>query len=212
MTAVMLATYPEVFAGGAVIAGLPFGTALSVPEALERMRGHGGPGDSELTALVRSATRHEGPWPTLSIWHGTGDATVHHSNAAHLVEQWRALHQLPAEPSRTEMVNGYPHRVWSNPSGRDVLEEYRITGMAHGTPLDTRGRDSGEVAGPFLLDAGISSTRLIAQFWNLGVGKVAPVRRESTPLREAVEETPAPLGAGIARTIDDALRAAGLMH
>lgn len=43
MTSVMLATYPEVFAGGAVIAGLPFGVASTVPDAFDRMRGHGGP-------------------------------------------------------------------------------------------------------------------------------------------------------------------------
>ena len=30
MTAVMLATYPEVFAGGAIIAGLPYGCAATV--------------------------------------------------------------------------------------------------------------------------------------------------------------------------------------
>ena len=34
MTSVMLATYPEVFAGGAIIAGLPFGVATNVREAL----------------------------------------------------------------------------------------------------------------------------------------------------------------------------------
>jgi poly(hydroxyalkanoate) depolymerase family esterase len=43
MTNVMLATYPEVFAGGAIIAGLPYGTASTVPEAFDRMRGHGLP-------------------------------------------------------------------------------------------------------------------------------------------------------------------------
>ena len=37
MTSVMLATYPEVFAGGAVIAGLPFGVATNVREALNGM-------------------------------------------------------------------------------------------------------------------------------------------------------------------------------
>jgi poly(3-hydroxybutyrate) depolymerase len=31
MTSVMLATYPEVFAGGAIIAGLPYGSAIGVP-------------------------------------------------------------------------------------------------------------------------------------------------------------------------------------
>jgi len=37
MTSVMLATYPELFAGGAVIAGLPYGIASNVREALSGM-------------------------------------------------------------------------------------------------------------------------------------------------------------------------------
>jgi poly(3-hydroxybutyrate) depolymerase len=39
MTGVLLATYPEVFAGGAIIAGLPYGSAHTLPEAFDRMRG-----------------------------------------------------------------------------------------------------------------------------------------------------------------------------
>jgi poly(hydroxyalkanoate) depolymerase family esterase len=38
MTSVMLATYPEIFAAGAIIAGLPFGVASNVREALKGMR------------------------------------------------------------------------------------------------------------------------------------------------------------------------------
>ncbi len=52
MAAVMLATYPEISAGGAVIAGLPFRIANSVPEAFDRMRGLGARPD--LSNLVRS--------------------------------------------------------------------------------------------------------------------------------------------------------------
>src|SRR5260370_23447692 len=37
MTSVMLATYPEVFAGGAIIAGLPYGGASNVREAVNGM-------------------------------------------------------------------------------------------------------------------------------------------------------------------------------
>ena len=37
MGSVMLATYPEVFAGGAIIAGLPYGCADNVQQALEAM-------------------------------------------------------------------------------------------------------------------------------------------------------------------------------
>lgn len=39
MTSVMLATYPDIFAGGAIIAGLPYGCATTIPEAFDRMRG-----------------------------------------------------------------------------------------------------------------------------------------------------------------------------
>ena len=50
MAAAMLANYPEVFAGGAVIGGLPYGTAQGVSQALERMRGRDLPDAAALTA------------------------------------------------------------------------------------------------------------------------------------------------------------------
>jgi feruloyl esterase len=37
MTSAMLATYPDLFAGGAIIAGLPYGCAANVQEAFETM-------------------------------------------------------------------------------------------------------------------------------------------------------------------------------
>ena len=43
MTAVMLATYPDVFAAGAIIAGLPYGTATNVNEAFGSMGQVAGP-------------------------------------------------------------------------------------------------------------------------------------------------------------------------
>ena len=60
MTGVLLATYPEVFAGGAIIAGLPYGSAHTLPEAFDRMRGHGSPREQELGALVRQASERDG--------------------------------------------------------------------------------------------------------------------------------------------------------
>ena len=72
MASAMLATYPEVFAGGAIIAGLPFGTAASMPEAFDRMRAHGGPRAAELGAIAAAASDHAGAWPIVSVWHGRG--------------------------------------------------------------------------------------------------------------------------------------------
>jgi poly(hydroxyalkanoate) depolymerase family esterase len=60
MTSVMLATYPEVFAAGAIIAGLPFGVASNAREALTGMRGWRARSPHELGDLVRNASHHSG--------------------------------------------------------------------------------------------------------------------------------------------------------
>ena len=218
MAAVMLAAYPDVFAGGAVIAGLPFGVARSVPEAFDRMRGQGHPPVEALPDLVRSASSHSASWPILSVWHGSADQTVDQSNAFALIEQWRALHGAPQTPGKTALVHGYPHRVWSDPSGRDVIEEYRITGLGHGTPLDTRGSRHGEQAAPFMLDAGISSTHLIGRFWNI-VPDQADYGRSIAPadaggaakLCQQPGQAAWSRDTGVQKTIEEALRNAGLM-
>lgn len=218
MAAAMLAVYPDVFAGGAVIAGLPFGVARSVPEAFDRMRGQGQPPLEALPDLVRSASSHSADWPILSVWHGSADQTVDQSNALALIEQWRALHGAPRMPGKTDLVHGYPHRVWRDPSGRDVIEEYSITGLGHGTPLDTRGSRHGELAAPSMLEAGISSTHLIGRFWNIvpdhaddshSSASAAPPRPEPRPKPAAAWSRQAQ--AGVQKTIEDALRSAGLM-
>lgn len=219
MAAAMLATYPDVFAGGAVIAGLPFGVAGSVPEAFDRMRGHGGPPPAALSALVRAASCHSGEWPILSVWHGSADQIVDQSNASALVEQWRELHGASKTPSKVDVVRGYPHRVWRDFKGREVIEEYSITGLGHGTPLDTGGNHHGENAAPFMLEAGISSTRLIGRFWGIvpdqafndrsaALAKL-PGAAERPP--QAAEPAMRSSHARIGRTIEDALRTAGLM-
>ena len=61
MTAAMLATYPEVFAAGAIIAGLPYGAAGNVQQAFESMFQGRARTAKEWGDLVRRASRHRGP-------------------------------------------------------------------------------------------------------------------------------------------------------
>lgn len=225
MTAAMLATYPEVFAGGAVIAGLPFGTASSVPEAFERMRGQAPFGPDQLTGLVQSASDHSGEWPTLSVWHGSGDQTVDASNAAALVEQWRGLHGVAAAPTASETIAGQLRRMWRNNDGREVIEEYVIANMGHGTPIHAAPANPGEAAGPYMLDVGISSTRRIVAFWKLDRGtkpskaaspgssrEMAEITSSITPKPHPSAPPPPPKPTSrVQEVIEKALRDAGLM-
>ena len=68
MTAAMLAAWPELFAGGAIFAGLPYATAATVPQALDRMRGHGLAGDVAAGAAVRAAAPKPTRRPRRAVW------------------------------------------------------------------------------------------------------------------------------------------------
>ncbi len=167
MTAVMLATYPEVFAGGAIIAGLPYRSAGTLMQALFRMKGYGGPSDRKLDSLARGASKFTGRWPTISVWHGGRDRTVDSSNAESIVRKWQRIHKVEGPPTRVEKVDGFPRRVWCDAGGREVIEEYIIGGMGHGTPIEAGGDDGLGEEGKYMLEVGISSTRHIARFWGL---------------------------------------------
>ncbi|MEO6041954.1 MAG: PHB depolymerase family esterase [Croceibacterium sp.] len=223
MASAMLAAYPEVFAGGAIIAGLPYGTARNVPEAIARMRGDGGPPANELGGLVRAASAHRGSWPKISVWHGTADATVHPGNGQLIVEQWRPLHGVTLS-DRPVTARGHVHTVWRNPDGEAVIEHHALAGLGHGTPLSTRGAEALGQAGPFMLEAGVSSTREIARSWGLTRAKVARPSKVEPASRAAVPRVVQPAAAKpearpvAARRFPDptalierALRSAGLM-
>ncbi len=213
MAGVMLATYPEVFAGGGLIAGLPYASAQSMPAALTRMRGRGRETSTQLGDLVRGASNHSGRWPTVSVWHGSADATVHSSNADATVEQWRSVHGLGDTPALFETVDGYPRSRWRDDEGRVCVEEYQVTGMGHGTPLDPSSANR-EQAGAFLLSVGISSTRHLARSWGIIDPSVDSAADRAAP-RPGREESPLPRAAattGVHAVIENALRSAGLMR
>ena len=182
MTSVMLATYPDVFAAGAIIAGLPYGTATNAKEAFESMGQVRARSAREWGDLVRAASPHKGPWPRVSVWHGGADPVVKSKNAGEIIKQWTDVHCLDRAPISTDRVDGYPRQVWRNPAGQSVIESYTIPAMAHGTPLATGPSDQHVgVPGAFLLDVGISSSYHIAKFWGLtGHPRAVPIRRSES--------------------------------
>jgi hypothetical protein len=193
MTSVMLATYPEVFAGGAIIAGLPFGVATNVREALSGMFQSQSHPAGELGDLVRQASNHKGPWPKLSVWHGSADRTVNPANANEIVKQWLDVHQLPSAPMSEGTVDGYPHQVWWNADGETTVESYTITDMAHGTPLGNADNDERYGAqGAFLIEAGISSSYHIASFFGLTDWIGRPKETVKQTVKEPLKETATP--------------------
>jgi poly(hydroxyalkanoate) depolymerase family esterase len=168
MASAMLATYPEVFAGGAIIAGLPYGCASNVQQAFEAMFTEQGHAAQALGDRVRAASRHRGPWPNLSVWHGTSDPIVRPVNGEDIIRQWTNVHGLSDVASYQDSIGRHTRRVWNDANGKPLIEAFSMSGMAHGVPLaTTTDGESCGAAGAFFLDVGISSTHHIARFWRL---------------------------------------------
>jgi len=191
MAVALLATYPEVFAGGGIIAGLPYKSASGMPDAFMTMlRGKTRP-PAEWGDLVRGATDHQGPWPRISIWQGDADRTVSPVNAVELAKQWANVHGISG-PAVEDRINGHRRTTLHNADGATVVELYTIAGMSHGAPIDPGdAEDQIGTEGPFLLSVGIASTWHIARFWGLGPETAAP--ETAIPAAEEAVETAEPV-------------------
>jgi poly(hydroxyalkanoate) depolymerase family esterase len=186
MTAVLLATWPDVFRAGAIFAGVPYGCATvkkTTEEAFACMKNYDGQQaylarDAKAWGdLVRAAAPgFSGPWPRVSIWHGTSDTIVGPKNQAELVKQWSSVHGTLPLNEAEDQVAGFPHKVFKDGSGRAVLETFSITGQGHGTmvspqePVDPDSSGAGKCGkiGAFILGAGICSTYHAARFFGIG--------------------------------------------
>ncbi|KAA2212094.1 extracellular catalytic domain type 1 short-chain-length polyhydroxyalkanoate depolymerase [Teichococcus oryzae] len=208
MSSAMLACYPEVFAGGAILAGLPHGAADTVRGAFQAMYHPAALPARERGNAVRTASAHQGPWPRLSVWQGDADVTVKPQNAEEILKQWLDLHGLRLDaPSEQRQAGAATVRRWRNGTGEVVVESHNIPGLDHGVPL-APGDGDGRIgrAGPYLLDAGLSSTHGILRFWGLGTDQPdLPRRFVVNGQGSAREVTPRFMG-----LVDKALRMAGL--
>jgi hypothetical protein len=173
MTHVMAAVYPDVFAGAAVMAGVPYKCATSMTDAFSCMS----PGADKTPAVWRDLVRnaystYTGPYPRISIWHGASDAVVKNTNLQEGLEQWTAVHGIDMTADVNETVAGYPHKVYKDTAGNALVETYAVTGMGHGTAIDPAFKFPGTTvacgtAGAYVLDTDICSTWQVAKFFGL---------------------------------------------
>ncbi len=161
MAAALLAAYPDAFAAGGVVAGLPVGAAADAHDALLQMT-HPQPRSREAWhALLPGAAPAGGAWPRLSVWHGEADHIVAPANAAALVGQWTARLGLPEAPER--VTRPAPHLTRS--CWGEHVEYWRVAGYGHAFPVA-----DGMAADPFVLPAGVAAAAAMARFWGLGEG------------------------------------------
>lgn len=157
MTAILGATYPELFDAIAMHSGVPFGAAKSIAEGLAVMRS--GEGDVEaLGRLVHETMGERARVMPVLVLHGGLDAALHARNGTSLARQWAVANALVT--GREASVSERPHREEGRYDATvvtyDEVEEWRIPRLGHawsgGDPAATYTDPNGPDATAAILD------------------------------------------------------------
>ena len=175
-TALMLATWPDVFAGGAIFAGVPFYCTTVFAEVSGCLSPGRGRNPDEWGNLVREAyPEFNGPYPRVAIWQGSMDMTVAIMNSTELMEQWTNAHGIDMDADVEDQPPGRVRRQYQDGAGRTLVEVNEVTGRGHAYFNDPA-NNCGAPGGSFFESAGFCAARETAEFFGLmGGGVVDPV-------------------------------------
>lgn len=169
LTQVMLATYPEAFAAGAVQSSFTYRCAMAAADlgpcaagGQEREAGQWGD-------LVRSAhPAHPGRRPRMQFWHGEEDTVIHPPNLRHLVAQWTDVHGIDADAGREDELLSHPRVRYAAADGEVLVEAISVKGMGHAIAVDPGDgpQQCGTVA-MFAADVDLCAAYWIADFFGI---------------------------------------------
>lgn len=173
MTSVMLATYPEVFNKGAIMAGIPYKASSSASTASLAMGGYIVKTPTQWGTLVRNENpSYTGPFPDVAIFHGSADLTVNIINAAELIDQWTDLNSADQTADATNSAfqgnTSVEQKIYTDNLNNPVVYYYKITGMGHGISVNTGSCPrQGGTTGTYTLEKNFHSTYWAADFFEL---------------------------------------------
>jgi poly(hydroxyalkanoate) depolymerase family esterase len=156
MAAVMVATYPEIYAGVGIHSGLPYRSASDVASAFSAMRGDRG--QKRRQRKSRHTSDHALRVRTI-VFHGDADQIVHPSNGAKIVEA-HAKTGDSMESTTASTSRGYTRTITRDKTGAVVVEQWLIHGSGHawsggspdGTYTDRHGPDASREMLRFFLE------------------------------------------------------------
>jgi poly(3-hydroxybutyrate) depolymerase len=184
MAVVMGATYPDVFSGIGVMAGLAYKAGTNVESGLAAMK-QGGPDPKQLGLLAfeemnKSAGGKSVRRMPVIVFHGDADPYLSLVNADQVIAQWAQTNDylddnkdndsVKSEPARTfaeslPAGHNYIRYVYGDRSGRLLLERWIIKGLGHawsGSPAtapfaDPKGPQASEEMWRFFSETSSSS-------------------------------------------------------
>lgn len=167
---VLASTHPDLFAGAAIFAGIPYKCASTESRAWECM-GYAGhtPYREDKQTLINhtlNAYSHHRDYPKIFLTHGSSDTTVQDYNSDSLIDKWTGVHGIddivdgsPAlAPSSHTRVSDY-----DDVNGKTWIRMFRTQYMGHATPIDNT--CDGGFSDTYTENKGYCAPRLAVEFF-----------------------------------------------
>jgi feruloyl esterase len=133
---VMLATYPDLFAAGAVAASTPYRCSNRFEDVAPCAAGTITHSRNTWARVVRGAyPGFRGTRPRVSLWHGEADTIISPRNAEQEILQWTTVLGTAQTPTESSKMQGYTRSVFAGRNGKPRVEMILVQGMGHAWPV-----------------------------------------------------------------------------
>ncbi|MGR9145658.1 extracellular catalytic domain type 1 short-chain-length polyhydroxyalkanoate depolymerase (plasmid) [Rhizobium leguminosarum] len=167
MTGALVANYPSLFAGAAIIAGMPFGSARDAMSALRAMKSGATPPLGGWGRPIAEISPEAKAWPAITIWQGMEDRVVKPVNALACVAQWLEVQGIAESSGRLEEKSWGRLQSWKM-SGELKVALYSVSNMGHGLPIKKRKSVTAlRSADPYVIPVEISAPAEMMRLWGL---------------------------------------------
>ena len=168
VTAVMLASYPELFAAGAVQSAYPYRCAETF-EALApcSQAVDPRPAVEQVALVLEAAPEYAGPRPRLALWHGDTDALLVPTNLQLQVEQWAPVLGADLQAGQTDAIGRHLRHRYRDADGTVVMETVLVTGMDHAIAIDPDADPPCGRPAPYIVDADICAAQWIGRWFGV---------------------------------------------
>jgi acetylxylan esterase len=137
MTLALMATHPDVFSGGSVLAGVPYGAWKTGGTCAVCNTSATAQSEDAWGNIVRqnAPANFNGPWPRIQLWHGTADTTLNSGWLAESEKQWKNVHGVTGAGTSATGPAGWTRTEYSA-EGAIVLQVNSGAGKDHYLPDD----------------------------------------------------------------------------
>lgn len=168
ITAVMLASYPELFAAGAIQSAYPYRCANSFEELALCSQAQKELDVIEMAELLQEAAPdHQGHRPPVAIWHGGEDTLIVPANLELQLKQWAEVLDVDLDSGQIEQIDGQQRTRYFNAEGTLTIETVTVAGMDHAIAIDPDGSPSCGSVAPYIVDADICSAYWIGRWFGV---------------------------------------------